>query len=143
MNKQDRKDLCVALTAAQESGIVQLLIEICLPNADDEKVYFVFVIMEFLNFVISFCVKYLSHLGSMVSVSTPLPSHLSLSLSLSLPPLPTVSVIAGSTSLSIEGDSVSHMFLPTSGTCVYIHVYMCTSRGIHVHVLCCFALLFV
>ena len=38
MTSQERKELCVALTAAQESGIVQLLLEMCLPTSEDEKV---------------------------------------------------------------------------------------------------------
>ena len=35
---QERKELCVALTAAQESAIVQLLLEVCLPTDQDKKV---------------------------------------------------------------------------------------------------------
>ena len=38
MTKQEREELCVALIAAQESAIVQLLLEICLPSPEDEKV---------------------------------------------------------------------------------------------------------
>ena len=35
-SKQQRDELCVALTAAQESAIVQLLLEICLPTKEDK-----------------------------------------------------------------------------------------------------------
>lgn len=38
MSMQERKELCVALTAAQESAIVQLLLEVCLPTEQDKKV---------------------------------------------------------------------------------------------------------
>ena len=34
--RQERDELCVALTAAQESAVVQLLLEICLPNEKDK-----------------------------------------------------------------------------------------------------------
>ena len=34
--KQQRDELCVALTATQESAVVQLLLEICLPTKEDE-----------------------------------------------------------------------------------------------------------
>lgn len=37
MTVQERKALCVALTAAQESAIVQLLLEVCLPDAEEEE----------------------------------------------------------------------------------------------------------
>ncbi len=38
VTKQEREELCIALTAAQESAIVQLLLEICLPTEEDKKV---------------------------------------------------------------------------------------------------------
>ena len=38
VSKQEREELCIALIAAQESAIIQLLLEICL-KTDDEKVY--------------------------------------------------------------------------------------------------------
>ena len=38
MTKQEREELCIALTAAQESAIIQLLLEICLPTEEDQKV---------------------------------------------------------------------------------------------------------
>ena len=38
MSIQERKELCVALTAAQESAIVQLLLEVCLSTEEEEKV---------------------------------------------------------------------------------------------------------
>ena len=38
MTKAERDELCVALTAAQESAIVQLLLEICLPTEEDKEV---------------------------------------------------------------------------------------------------------
>ena len=37
---QERKELCVALTAAQESAMIQLLLEMCLPDSrEEEEVY--------------------------------------------------------------------------------------------------------
>lgn len=41
VTKQERDELCIALTAAQESAIIQLLLEICLPTEQDKKVHFV------------------------------------------------------------------------------------------------------
>ena len=38
VTKQERDELCIALTAAQESAIIQLLLEICLPTDQDKKV---------------------------------------------------------------------------------------------------------
>ena len=38
VTKQERDELCIALTAAQESAIIQLLLEICLPTEQDKKV---------------------------------------------------------------------------------------------------------
>ena len=38
LSSQEREELRVALTAAQESGIIQLLLEICLPNDKDREV---------------------------------------------------------------------------------------------------------
>ena len=38
VTKQERDELCIALTAAQESAIIQLLLEICLPTEQDERV---------------------------------------------------------------------------------------------------------
>ena len=38
VTKQERDELCIALTAAQESAIIQLLLEICLPTEEDNKV---------------------------------------------------------------------------------------------------------
>ena len=38
MTKQERDELRVALTVAQESAIIQLLLEICLPTEEDKKV---------------------------------------------------------------------------------------------------------
>ena len=38
VTKQERNELCIALTAAQESAIIQLLLEICLPTEQDKKV---------------------------------------------------------------------------------------------------------
>ena len=37
MTVQERKELCVALTAAQESAVVQMLLEVCLPNAGERE----------------------------------------------------------------------------------------------------------
>ena len=39
MTKAERDELCVALTAAQESAIIQLLLEICLPTEEDKEVW--------------------------------------------------------------------------------------------------------
>ena len=39
VTKQERDELCIALTAAQESAIIQLLLEICLPTEQDKKVW--------------------------------------------------------------------------------------------------------
>ena len=39
VTKQERDELCIALTAAQESAIIQLLLEICLPTDQDKKVF--------------------------------------------------------------------------------------------------------
>ena len=39
VTKQERDELCIALTAAQESAIIQLLLEICLPTDQDKKVH--------------------------------------------------------------------------------------------------------
>ena len=38
LGHQDRDELRIALTAAQESAIIQLLLEVCLPQEDDRKV---------------------------------------------------------------------------------------------------------
>ena len=38
LSMQDREELRIALTAAQESAIIQLLLEICLPTDEDRKV---------------------------------------------------------------------------------------------------------
>lgn len=38
VTKHEREELCIALTAAQESAIVQLLLEICIPTEQDVKV---------------------------------------------------------------------------------------------------------
>ena len=38
MTKAERDELCVTLTAAQESAIVQLLLEICLLTEEDKEV---------------------------------------------------------------------------------------------------------
>jgi integrator complex subunit 2 len=37
LSVQERKELCVALTAAQESAMVQFLLEMCLPNSEEEE----------------------------------------------------------------------------------------------------------
>lgn len=37
MTKQERDEMCIALSATQESAIIQLMLEICLPNQDDRK----------------------------------------------------------------------------------------------------------
>ncbi|CAI8032929.1 Integrator complex subunit 2, partial [Geodia barretti] len=37
LSAQERKELCVALTAAQESAMVQFLLEMCLPNSEEEE----------------------------------------------------------------------------------------------------------
>jgi len=38
VTKLEREELCIALTAAQEGAIVQLLLEICLPTDEDKEV---------------------------------------------------------------------------------------------------------
>jgi hypothetical protein len=38
LSNQERDELRIALTAAQESSIIQLLLEICLPTSEDRKV---------------------------------------------------------------------------------------------------------
>ena len=38
VTKEERDELCVALIAAQESASIQLLLEVCLPTDEDEKV---------------------------------------------------------------------------------------------------------
>ena len=38
VTKQERDELRIALTVAQESAIIQLLLEICLPTEEDKKV---------------------------------------------------------------------------------------------------------
>ena len=38
VTKLEREELCIALTAAQEGAIVQLLLEICLPTEEDKEV---------------------------------------------------------------------------------------------------------
>ena len=37
LSVQERKELCVALTAAQESAMIQLLLEMCLPDSREEE----------------------------------------------------------------------------------------------------------
>ena len=38
MSSQEREELRIALTAAQESASVQLLLEVCLPSQEDRRV---------------------------------------------------------------------------------------------------------
>ncbi len=38
VTKQERDEMCIALSATQESAIIQLLLEICLPTEEDAKV---------------------------------------------------------------------------------------------------------
>ena len=38
MTPDEREELRIALTAAQESAIIQLLLEVCLPSQSDRKV---------------------------------------------------------------------------------------------------------
>ena len=41
--KQERDEMCIALCATQESAIIQLLLEICLPTEEDREVMMVYV----------------------------------------------------------------------------------------------------
>ena len=38
MSPEEREELRIALTAAQESAIIQLLLEVCLPSKQDREV---------------------------------------------------------------------------------------------------------
>ena len=38
LTKQEREEMCIALSATQESALIQLLLEICLPTQEDKEV---------------------------------------------------------------------------------------------------------
>lgn len=38
VTKQERDEACIALSATQESALIQLMLEICLPTEEDNKV---------------------------------------------------------------------------------------------------------
>ena len=38
LTKQEREEMCIALSATQESALIQLLLEMCLPTQEDKEV---------------------------------------------------------------------------------------------------------
>ena len=91
----ERKELCVALTAAQESGLVQLLLEMCLQSEEEEEEE------EEVGFVY-WAVCLISHTHTL-----------------------TLSVESWQPFLSTERGSMPHLLLLTPGTVSYtIHTHI-------------------
>lgn len=38
VTKQERDEMCIALSATQESALIQVLLEVCLPTKEDKEV---------------------------------------------------------------------------------------------------------
>ena len=38
VTKQEREEMCIALSATQESALIQVLLEVCLPTKEDKEV---------------------------------------------------------------------------------------------------------